>query len=103
MIAIASYNAEDYGINLPEAVIEVRDVQTSKLNNYYQSTNPDGSPDLRNTIVRFRVWVDQAAFQAGKRPIVEGEKFVNLSPSQHNEIANMALAAAFPDSEIISE
>lgn len=103
MIAIAAYDAQEYGISLPEAVIEVKDVNTSRLNNYYQATNPDGSTDFRNTIVRFRVWVDLAAFEAGKRPIVEGEKFVNFSENQHNEISNMALVSAFPDAQIVVE
>jgi hypothetical protein len=103
MKAIVSYNAEEYGISLPAAVVEVKDVNTSRSNHYYQSTLADGTADFRNTIVRFRVWADLKAYEAGKRPLVEGEKFVNFNSDHHDAISGMAIGVAFPDAEILEE
>lgn len=102
MIAITPYEATDYGISLPEAAIEVKEINTSTVNSYYQGTKEDGTPEYRNTIVRFRVWVDIDAYRLGKRPIVEGERFVNLAESQQKELSNVALSALFEQAEIVS-
>lgn len=103
MIAITEYTVEQFGITLPNACIEIREVNTAQ-DNYYHTTDENGNGVMRNTIVRYKVWADHAAYLAGasgeKQPITEGVKYVDFTPANKDAVDNIALNIAFPESTI---
>lgn len=99
MIAITSYEVTELGLTLPAACIEVKEVNSAK-ESYYQSTGQSGDPIMKNTIVRYRVWVSESAYNGGKKHVAEGQREINFSASNQDTVNNIALNLAFPESTI---
>lgn len=99
MIAITEFHVAQFGLTLPAACVEIKEVNTSKDQSYYEDT-VEGEPVMKNTIVRFKVWTSESAFLEGKSPITEGERKIKFTPANQDSIHNIALDLAFPESTI---
>lgn len=97
MVAITPYTIDSFGIELPAACIEVKEVNVQKDKIYYAGNDETGAPIYRNTIVRFKVWANQAAYDSNKQPIAEGERFVDFAENEIMNTHNSALNIAFPE------
>ena len=98
MIAITSISIPHFGLELPEACVEVKDLNTAK-EKYYQAVEGE-TPVMKNTIVNCKVWTNEQAYLDGKQPITEIQRIVDLPESIQNENFNNALDAAFPEAII---
>jgi hypothetical protein len=99
MIAITEYHVEEFGITLPAACIEITEVNSSKTQSFYQEVE-GGKGVHRNSLIRYKIWVDEQAYQAGKKHLAIESKFIDLSAGDLTSIHNIALNLAFTESTI---
>jgi|GEM_PF-7040825 hypothetical protein len=92
MTRIGLYEVKTMGMTLPDACIEIYEVNTN-VQNIYQ----DASGIMSNTIIRYKVWADEQAYLDKKSPVTEGQKIIKLESSQVETISNIALELAFPE------
>lgn len=94
MKVVTSYFSENFGFTFPDACIEVEEV-ASRRNGTFHSQNGNV-----NTMVRIRVWANEAAKNEGRQPVEQTEKLVNLETELVNTIHTTALEVLFPEAEI---
>ena len=96
MIAITEYHFSNFGLTLPEACVEVTEVQATKHQQYYDNE----TQNQKNTVVRIQVWVDESARTEGKQPLEQTEKFIDLDIELTNNLHKTALTVLLPDATI---
>jgi hypothetical protein len=98
MKKITNYFVEEYGLNLPDACIEVTNVNIAKRDQY--SDGDPESPRLRNTIVDYSIWVNEAAYDTNKSPIATSRKIISLGTEDKNEVFELITDILFPEPQI---
>lgn len=104
MKAITAYVVSRLGLSLTEACVEVSEVSINKSSVYSSGEESgQGVPIMGNAIVRYRVWVNEEAYNTGKQPVTEGQKIISFPENEIKTSMNIALSIAFPESTIETE